>query len=58
MATAAKTISSCYSPTIASNEMDIINYYNEPSNLVRLISIHNCRDMNEHTDKHRKKKYC
>ena len=56
------TIISCNSPTNASEEMDIITFYNELYSLVRYIPKHNVliigRDMNAQIGKEQKRKFC
>ena len=56
------TIISCYSITNASDETDIITFYNELFFLVQHIRKHNFlivgRDMNAQTDKEEYKKFC
>ena len=53
---------SCNNPTDASDEMDIINFYNELSFLVQLIPKHNvpiiCGDMNAQIDKDENNNFC
>ena len=60
--TPSTKIFSCYSPTNASDETDIIPFYNELSSLVWNIPKHNvliiCRDINAHIDKNENNKFC
>ena len=57
------TIISCYSPTNASDETDIITFYNELSFLVQHIPKHNVQfiswgDMNAEIGKDENNKFC